>query len=141
MPVLAYADMQVVDGEGKLIYQSLNDIVGISEIGAYSEFFAHGYVSGCDAVINRKLFEVVPCFPLESRAIEIMSHDNYYTKFALALGEVDYLDFPVIQYRRHGDNVTSGNQYKLNAKKYTGRLLAYLVSLQRLTAGYMLRRF
>lgn len=38
MPVLAYADMQVVDGEGKLIYQSLNDIVGISEIGAYSEF-------------------------------------------------------------------------------------------------------
>ena len=117
LPVLAYADMQVVDGEGKLIYQSLNDIVGISEIGAYSEFFAHGYVSGCDAVINRKLFEVVPCFPLESRAIKIMSHDNYYTKFALALGEVDYLDFPVIQYRRHGDNVTSGNQYKLNAKK------------------------
>lgn len=47
-------------------------------------------------MINRKLFEVVPCFPLESRAIKIMSHDNYYTKFALALGEVDYLDFPVI---------------------------------------------
>lgn len=116
-PVLAYADMQVVDAEGKLIYQSLNDIVGISEIGKYSEFFAHGYVSGCVAVINRKLFEAVPVFPLDSGAIRIMSHDNYYTKFALALGEVCYLDFPAIQYRRHGDNVTSGNQYKLNAKK------------------------
>ena len=116
-PVLAYTDMQVVDGEGKLIYQSLNDIVGISEIGKYSEFFAHGYVSGCVAVINRKLFEATPVFPLDSGAIKIMSHDNYYTKFALVLGEVEYLDFPVIQYRRHGDNVTSGNQYKLDLKK------------------------
>ena len=90
-----------------------NDIVGNFRNRCLLRVFAHGYVSGCDAVINRKLFEVVPCFPLESRAIKIMSHDNYYTKFALALGEVDYLDFPVIQYRRHGDNVTSGNSIQV----------------------------
>lgn len=54
--------------EKVFIYQSLNDIVGISEIGA-TPVFAHGYVSGCDAVINRKLFEVVPCFPLESEQL------------------------------------------------------------------------
>ena len=131
MPVLAYADMQVVNGKGNLIYQSLNDIVGISEIGTYSEFFAHGYVSGCDAVINRKLFEAVPVFPLESGAIEIMSHDNYYTKFALALGKVAYLDFPAIQYPRHGDNVTSGNQYKLNAKKIYRKAIGVFGELAR----------
>lgn len=117
IPVLAYADMEVIDGKGETIFKSLNDIVGLSDMGSYSEFFVHGYVSGCDAVINRKLFDTVPVFALKNKAIHIMSHDNYYTKFALMLGDVDYLDFPAIKYRRHGNNVTSGNQYKLNAKE------------------------
>lgn len=117
IPVLAYTDMEVIDGKGKLIYESLNDIFGISEIGKYSEFFTHGFVSGCGAVINRKLFDLVPTFPLNSRAVNIMSHDNYYTKFALVVGEVIYLDFQGLKYRRHGRNVTSGNQYRLNLKK------------------------
>lgn len=116
IPVLAYGDMVVIDGENRLVYKSLNEIVGLSEKGVYSEFFVHGYVSGCAAVINRKLFEIVPVYPLNRKSINIMSHDNYFTKFAIVAGEVVWLDFPVIQYRRHGQNVTSGNKYKLNVK-------------------------
>lgn len=117
IPVLAYADMEVIDGENKSVYKSLNEIVGLSEKGSYSEFFVHGYVSGCAAVINRKLFENVPVCPLDRKSINIMSHDNYFTKFAIVTGEVVWLAFTVIQYRRHGENVTFGNKYKLNVAK------------------------
>lgn len=117
IPVLAYADMQVIDERGELIYSSLNDVVGLSKIGSYSEFFVHGYVAGCAAVVNQRLFEDVPEFPLESKAVSIMSHDNYYTKFAVTMGDVLYIDSPAIQYRRHGENVTSGNSYRLSIRK------------------------
>lgn len=117
IPVLAYADMEVIDESDKLVYKSLDEIIGISEKGIYLEFFVHGYVSGCAAVINRKLFESVPVYPLDRKSVNIMSHDNYFTKFAIATGEVVWLDFPVIQYRRHSENVTLGNKYKLNAAK------------------------
>lgn len=115
-PCLAYADMQIIDGAGKLVYESLDKLNGLSEIGQYSQFFAHAFVAGCNAIINRKLFELVPPYPYTKNTSKIMAHDSYYTKFALACGEVVYLNFPGIQYRRHGNNVTK-ETYKLTPQK------------------------
>lgn len=110
-PLLAYSDMQIIDENDELTYPSLNEIMGISEIGEYSLFFTHGFLWGCDVLINRKLFELVPCLPLNYPNIGIMSHDNYYGKFALIYGKVLYVQKPYIRHRRHGKNTTG--QYKM----------------------------
>lgn len=114
IPLMVYADMEVVDGEGKRIYESINSIMGIGEMHGDSLFFAHGFVWGCDAMVNRVLLEKTPMFPLDDTNINIMSHDNYFGKFALCFGKLLFLDKVLIQHRRHGNNTTGGYNIKLN---------------------------
>ena len=109
-PILVYGDMQVIDGKDKLIHESLNEVMGIGQMSGYTEYYSSGFVWGCNAMINRSLFQVVPLLQLNNPHIDIMSHDNYYTKFALSIGEVKYIPQKCIQHRRYGGN-TTGNYH------------------------------
>lgn len=106
IPLLVYGDMQVIDGNDDLVYSSIDDVMGIGEISGMSLFFTHGFLWGCDVMVNHLLFELVPVFPLTDVHIDIMSHDNYFGKFAYIVGKIIYLPEPCIQHRRHGDNET-----------------------------------
>lgn len=117
VPRLVYGDMQVIDCQSKVVYESINKIMGIGNISGLSQFFTHGFLWGCDSMINQALFKAVPVFPLYDPHIDIISHDNYYGKFAKVLGEALYLDEPVIQHRRHGDNETGSYNMKLDPVK------------------------
>lgn len=117
VPRLVYSDMQVIDGKSNVVYASINEIMGIGSIYGLSQFFTHGFLWGCDSMVNRALFKVVPVFPLNDAHIDIMSHDNYYGKFAKVLGEVLYFDKPMIQHRRHGGNETGSYSMKLSPLK------------------------
>ena len=64
-------------------------------------------------MINRSLFQVVPLLRLDNPHIDIMSHDNYYTKFALSIGTVKYIPQKCIKHRRYGSNTTGNYHMKL----------------------------
>ena len=113
VPRLIYADMQVIDRTGNLVYESLNSIMGIGEMTGVSLFFTHGFLWGCDILLNKALFDIVPPLPLDNSYIDIMSHDNYFGKFALLFGEIKYFQKVCIQHRRHGKNETGSYQIKM----------------------------
>ena len=116
-PMLLYGDMRVIDQNNRVVYESLNKVMGIGEMSGYSLFFTHGFLWGCDVCVNNALFMSMPLLPLDHPHIEIMSHDNYMGKYALLTGGIKYIDKVMINHRRHGDNTTGGYSMKLSPIK------------------------
>ena len=114
MPLLVYGDMQVIDRRGKIVYESLDAIMGIGQMSGYTEYYSSGFVWGCNAMINNVLFQKVPLMNLDNPHVNVMSHDNYYTKFAIAIGTVRYIPNKCIKHRRYGNNTTGNYQMKLS---------------------------
>ena len=110
---LIYADMQIIDGKGEIVYPSIDEVMGIGEISGLSLFYTHGYLWGCDTMINMRLFDLVPALSTNNPNIAIMSHDNYYGKFALLFGEIKYFREICIKHRRYGGNTTGSYQIKM----------------------------
>ena len=116
-PLLLYGDMRVIDKDNGIVYESLNSVMGIGEMGGYSLFFTHGFLWGCDVCVNNALFTSMPLLPLDHPHIDIMSHNDYMGKYALLTGEIKYIDKIMINHRRHGDNTTGEYLMKLSPIK------------------------
>lgn len=113
-PLMLYSDMEIIDGENRQLISSINEVMGSGVMKGYSLFFTHGFIWGCSAMINNLLFRVTTTFPLDDPRIDIMSHDNYYGKFALVLGTVRFVNQTLIRHRRHADNTTGAYKLKLD---------------------------
>lgn len=113
-PLMLYSDMEIIDEKNRQLLPSINEVMGNGEMKGYSLFFTHGFIWGCAAMANRKLFSATPIFPLDDPRINIMSHDNYYGKFALMLGKVKFVNQVLIRHRRHTDNTTGEYRLKLD---------------------------
>lgn len=125
IPFLLYSDMRVIDQDNETIYESLNDVMGIGQMSGYSLFFTHGYLWGCDVCVNNKLFNSMPLLPLDHPNLKIMSHDNYMGKYAMLTGKIRFLNKPLINHRRHGNNTTGGYSMKLSPVKVIKRIFKY----------------
>ena len=112
-PLLLYGDMRVIDHNNKIIYESLNQVMGIGEMSGYSLFFTHGFLWGCDVCVNKELFTSMPLLSLNHPHIDIMSYDNYMGKYALLTGKIKYIDRVMINHRRHDNNTTGDYSIKL----------------------------
>lgn len=134
VPRLLYSDMQIIDSQSNTIFDSLNGIMGIGKISGMSLFFTHGFLWGCDSMINKSLFKLVPIFPLNHEHIEIMSHDNYYGKFALLFGEICYIDEVYVKHRRHEKNETGSYYIKLNPFKILKKIFFEFDTLSKVHA-------
>ena len=128
-PLLLYGDMRVIDQDNRVVYESLNQVMGIGEMSGYSLLFTHGFLWGCDVCVNNALFTSMPLLPLTHPHIDIMSHDNYMGKYALLTGEIKYIGQVMINHRRHGDNTTGGYSMKLNLVKILGKILLHINDL------------
>lgn len=122
IPRLCYADMDIVDAQSKTISASINNSLGLSYANKYSVFFSHN-VFGCNVIMNGALFFSVPFIKIENEKNKILSHDNLYTKFAAALGQVSYCHDITMHYRRHGNNVTAKQKYSFSIKRIIDRLV------------------
>lgn len=132
-PILCYADMTTVDKEGKVIEPSLNKQFGMGNKNRTSFFFSHK-VFGCNTMFNRALFEKVPAMDMTRPNLHILSHDNYFTKFAAVFGSVYFFPESLMDYRRHGDNSTSHEKYKADAGLILRRV-THLLELSELHAN------
>lgn len=122
IPQLIYADMDIIDDKDYITSPSLNAELGIKYQNKYSVFFSH-CVFGCNLLMNRKAFFAVPLIDTESDLVQILSHDNLYTKFTALLGRVSYVPLVMMHYRRHGNNVTSKQSYNFSIKRILKRTL------------------
>ena len=121
IPCLVYADMSICSADGKIIEQSMNRVFKMDHRTEYNVFFEHK-VFGCNLMMNRRLFQLVPKLDLSKSYIKFLSHDNLYTKFAATFGIIKFLPIQTMRYRRHGDNVTSHVHYKISVIHLIKRL-------------------
>lgn len=111
-PAMIYSNMKIINQNNSVINEDVNAIMGIDR-PKYTIFFSQAFIWGCATMINWSLFNTVtPLIP--GKMAGMISHDNYYAKYAIAIGTLEFLDEKLIGYRRHESNVTFNNKLKLN---------------------------
>lgn len=113
-PLYVYSDMSTINSEGNIILQSVNETMGITmRDDERTLFYSQGYVWGCASMVNRLLFEKVHPMNIHSKGADIISHDNFYAKHALIIGNVLFINQQLIRHRRHENNTTGEYAMKL----------------------------
>lgn len=121
VPRLIYGDMRVMNADEQIVIDSVVREQGLFFKNAESLFFSH-IIYGCNLMMNKSAFNAVPIIDTGKDNISILSHDNLYAKFAGVKGKVEYLDTPLMTYRRHGGNVTAVHQYGFGLKRIIRRM-------------------
>jgi hypothetical protein len=125
--VLALSDAAVIDGEGRAIEPSF-----MARRGGFRDSFAATLVKnrylGCSMAFRRELLEDILPIPAE-----VPMHDMWIGALAALRGRVAYIDRPLMQYRRHGANVSPERRASI------GQMLAWRWRLLSLVAARRLR--
>lgn len=103
-PALVYSDLQIMNGEGKDTGKKMSDYTRLKLDSKYSLFFKHRYIWGTTMAHNWYLWDKI-VIPDESY-IRPQSHDNWLGKIAVLFGDIEYIDLPLLMYRRYESNVS-----------------------------------
>jgi glycosyltransferase involved in cell wall biosynthesis len=104
--LLLHSDARLVDGArgdlGQTLFHALEvkpfELAWIHDGRAFDVFLRRNLVTGATAVFRRQLLEAGLPFPKE------WVHDEWLGIVASAVGRVDVLEQPLIEYRQHGKN-------------------------------------
>ena len=99
--LLAYSDLRIVRPDGTVVsatYWTDRDN-GWQDMG---DLLATNVVSGAASVLRREVLEVGLPFP---REVDGSYHDHWLALCALALGDLAYVDRPLVDYVQHGANL------------------------------------
>lgn len=107
LPIMLYSDMFLIDSKGNRNEKTINEYSSIKLKNRYDLFFSPTYVWGCSTFFNKALFNLAPDFSLDSKVARMMSHDGFYSKLADMYGEITFIETPLVDYRRHEENVSS----------------------------------
>lgn len=101
---LAYSDMRITDGDGKVISDTYWYLRRERHDDVASLMVAN-VVTGAASLFHRDLLDDALPFPPASPGHAIY-HDHWLALCALGTGEIAYLDAPTYDYSRHDDAVT-----------------------------------
>jgi glycosyltransferase involved in cell wall biosynthesis len=125
--VLAISDATVIDGEGREIEPSFMARRGGFRGSLAATLVKNRYL-GCAMAFRRELLdEVLPIPP------SVPMHDMWIGALAALRGRVAYVEQPLMQYRRHGGNVSPERRAGI------GQMLAWRWRLLTLVAARRLR--
>src|SRR4051812_1867187 len=99
--VLAYCDLRIVRPDGTVVSETYwtdrdNDASDMADL------LATNVVTGAAAVLRREVLDLALPFP---REVDGSYHDHWLAVCALALGDVAYVDRPLVDYVQHGANL------------------------------------
>lgn len=105
-PRLVCSNVKVIDGEGRLIAQRIEEHrrrhILLRGKGLFKELIYRNFVIGCTAMIRRE--DAVRYLPFPSMQEAV--HDHYLAFRAACEGAIDVLDEPQMLYRVYGGNQT-----------------------------------
>jgi hypothetical protein len=99
--LLAYSDLRIVRPDGSVIsgtYWTDRDN-GWDDLG---DLLATNVVTGAASLLRREVLDLALPFPPE---VDGSHHDHWLALCALALGDLAYVDRPLVDYVQHGANV------------------------------------
>jgi hypothetical protein len=99
--LLAYCDLRVVRPDGTVLSETYwtDRDNGFGDMG---DLLATNVVTGAASVLRREVLDVALPFP---REVDGSYHDHWLALCALALGELAYVDRPLVDYVQHGANL------------------------------------
>ena len=117
--MLVHSDAQLVDQSGEPMGNSLFRALRIARVdllkerthGGFALLMKRNVVTGATALFRKSLLSVAFPFP------EFWLHDEWLAVMAAAVGEIDFVDHELIDYRQHG-----GNQVGATALNFRGRI-------------------
>lgn len=136
--LVAYSDMEVINGEDTILNKSyknyIKGLVHPSGECLYHFFLRKNSITGCSMIIRTKTAKLALPFPDSS----IYVHDHWLLLFASCLGEIAYVQSPLISYRVHANNqIGAKNPDRItNKDEYISRKISK--ELQRL--NYVFKR-
>src|SRR5919108_1549640 len=104
--VLAYSDLRIVRPDGAVVsatYWTDRDN-GSDDLG---DLLATNVVTGAASLLRREVLDVALPFP---REVDGSYHDHWLALCAPALGDLAYVDRPLVDYVQHGANVVGHAQ-------------------------------
>jgi len=114
---LVLSDAQIIDSEGAIVSSSFFTHRGGFRAGVLRNALRNGYL-GCSMAFRRKMLEYFMPIPPD-----IPMHDMWIGIVNDIFGKTAFIDEPLIQYRRHGNNATSPHHAGLR------RMLCWRASL------------
>lgn len=97
---LVHSDAEIIDGAGRVVAPSYMRLRGGFDGGLATTVVKNRYL-GCAMAIRRSLLEAALPFPTG-----VPMHDLWLGTVNAVIGRTVYLDRPLLQYRRHGGNVS-----------------------------------
>ena len=120
---LALSDAQVIDDNGTITAASFMAIRDGFHGSLAATLLKNRYL-GCAMAIRRALLDVALPFPAD-----VPMHDMWLGAINTRVGEVVYIDRPLMQYRRHSGNVSPAQRQKLTQMlRWRWRLLKHVVA-------------
>ena len=100
-PLLVFTDLRVVDENLETLYPSFWVRMGIDPewINQFGRLLGNPVVTGCTAMVNRRLLELAFDMPREASL-----HDRWMGHIASAMGKAGFLREQTVLYRQHGRN-------------------------------------
>ncbi len=113
---LAFCDLRIVDDAGRLLSPTYwtNRVATWDDLGAELQT---NVVTGAACLVRREVLDVALPFPAELAG---SFHDHWLAVCALALGELAYVDRPLVDYVQHGDNVVGWSQRRQRGEPSSG---------------------
>jgi glycosyltransferase involved in cell wall biosynthesis len=101
-PLLVFTDLRVVDDRLKILHESFWKQAENkpSSIGSLATVLTHNPVTGCTALINRRLLKMALHMPEEAAM-----HDSWIALLASAFGASEIVREKTVLYRQHDRNV------------------------------------
>lgn len=101
---LVYSDLLIIDEKSMTIANSLTDIrkriVYKSGYNLAEELLMTNFVTGCALVVKKNIAK--KSIPFE----ETLIHDQWIAIMAALNGKIEFINKPLVKYRRHGNNQT-----------------------------------
>ena len=120
--ILVMHDARIIDGAGHLIAPSFFATCH-TRTGFLKNIWKNSYI-GCCMSFRRELLQTVLPFPSD-----IPMHDQFIGLMAERRGHVELITRPLIDYRRHGNNVSADHHGSL------GTMLSQRISMLRAVLG------
>lgn len=102
-PLLVFTDLSVIDSSGCLIHPSLLKWLSLDPAQCtFQSLLVQNPAWGCTMCINRSLISLIKNIPQGAYL-----HDRWVMLVAAAFGEIVFLPYASVRYRRHNSNVST----------------------------------
>ena len=103
-PLLVHSDARVVNQDGKPLAESFRKPLGLGfGPDPLLRLIAQNFITGCTTIFNAAL--VKAALPIPQQAL---MHDGWLGLVAAAVGKIEFIFEPLLDYRQHSGNASGG---------------------------------